>query len=291
MPRERDPKRKQAEKLWIDSGGQLDLVDIAAQLGISPGTVRGWKSKDKWSEKLNGTFQSSKKRNAPKQERSKPKAERNTGPPEVVIENNALTEKQRIFVMEYMRDFNATRAAIVVGYSKKTAYSIGWELLRKPEIQAEIKRQKEMRAAELGLDVQRIIAEYMKIAFADVTDLLDFGQREVQVMNVEGNPIMKTVNYVDFKDAAEVDGTVISEVKQGKEGVSIKLHDKMRALEKLEKYVGFMSEEDRLRLDKLRAEVQAMKKPDDDDDQQDDGFMDALRGAAAEVWDNGPTEA
>ncbi|PSJ94235.1 terminase small subunit [Brevibacillus fortis] len=31
---------------------------------------------------------------------------------------------------------------MVVGYSKKTAYPIGWENLRKLQIQAEIKRQK-----------------------------------------------------------------------------------------------------------------------------------------------------
>ncbi|NGP59995.1 terminase small subunit [Paenibacillus thiaminolyticus] len=66
--------------------------------------------------------------------------------------------------MEYLRDFNATRAAIAAGYSKKTAHVIGWENLRKPNIQAEIKRQKDAMVEELGVGVQRIIAEYMKIA-------------------------------------------------------------------------------------------------------------------------------
>jgi len=49
-----------------------------------------------------------------------------------------LTNKQRIFIDEYLRSFNATRAAIKAGYSEKTAFSIGWENLRKPEIKAEI---------------------------------------------------------------------------------------------------------------------------------------------------------
>lgn len=52
----------------------------------------------------------------------------------------ALTSKQRIFVAEYVVDFNATRAAIAAGYSEKTAYSIGWENLRKPEVAEEIER-------------------------------------------------------------------------------------------------------------------------------------------------------
>lgn len=47
----------------------------------------------------------------------------------------ALTEKQILFCNEYLIDLNATQAAIRAGYSEKTAYSIGNENLKKPEIQ------------------------------------------------------------------------------------------------------------------------------------------------------------
>ena len=47
-----------------------------------------------------------------------------------------MTDKQIKFIAEYSRDFNATQAAIRAGYSKKTAYSIGQELLNKPEVQS-----------------------------------------------------------------------------------------------------------------------------------------------------------
>lgn len=266
MPRERDPRRDQAFEIWKNSGGAKDLVEIAAQLGVSDGTVRGWKSKDTWESAAER-----KKRNAPKKgtERSKQserEKERRNPVQASEPENDDLTDKNRVFVMEYLRDFNATRAAMAAGYNKKTAYSIGWELLRKPEIQAEIKRHKEMLSDEFGLDIRRIIAEYMKIAFTDITDLLEFGQKDVPVMSMfgpvkdeEGNPVMKTVNYVSFNESREIDGTVISEVKQGKDGVSIKLHDKVKALEKLERYVVYMTEEEKLKLDKLRAEVDLVK--------------------------------
>ena len=46
----------------------------------------------------------------------------------------ALTTKQKIFVDEYLKDYNATQAAIRAGYSEKTATVIGWENLRKPYI-------------------------------------------------------------------------------------------------------------------------------------------------------------
>lgn len=45
-----------------------------------------------------------------------------------------LTEKQQRFVEAYIETGNATKAALMAGYSKKTAYSIGNENLKKPEI-------------------------------------------------------------------------------------------------------------------------------------------------------------
>lgn len=52
-----------------------------------------------------------------------------------------MTDKQLRFINEYSRDCNATQAAIRAGYSPKTAYSIGQELLKKPEIQRAMQTQ------------------------------------------------------------------------------------------------------------------------------------------------------
>lgn len=383
MGRKRDPNRDKAFEIYKASGGEIRLIDIASKLEVSEGTVRGWKAKDKWENRLTGEvieIERSKEKGTPIQngteedgaqdelfisavqilaeakqasvsflqrrlrigysraarlidamermklvgpyqgdkprevyatlqtadaitKESAPVPKINNVPKKVperyentersksiksvpVIENEpepeipddeGLTSKQRIFVMEYLRDFNATRAAMAAGYSKKTAYSIGWELLKKPEIKAAIQRCKEELTAELGLGVQRIIAEYMKIAFTDITDLMEFGQKEVPVMTMFGpmyegegdekRPVTKIVNFVDFKESGEIDGTVISEVKQGKDGVSIKLHDKMKALKELEKYVGYMTESDRLKLEKARLEVEKMKNGDGTSDE------------------------
>lgn len=63
-------------------------------------------------------------------------------------------------------------------------------------------------------------------------------------------------NYVNFKNAEEVDGTILTEVKQGKDGVSVKLADKMKALEMLAKYTDLLSDNDKKRLqeEKLKAD-------------------------------------
>jgi len=51
----------------------------------------------------------------------------------------ALGQKQKLFCLEYIKDGNATAAAIRAGYSKKTAFVIGFENLRKPNIQEYLK--------------------------------------------------------------------------------------------------------------------------------------------------------
>ncbi|MDO4272696.1 MAG: phage terminase small subunit [Eubacteriales bacterium] len=80
MPRARDPNREKAFELYKGHNGNIDLVEIASQLNLSPGTIRGWKSKDKWDGLLNGTLQ----KNTERSKRSKggqPGNKNATGPP------------------------------------------------------------------------------------------------------------------------------------------------------------------------------------------------------------------
>jgi len=57
VPRAPDPNRKKAYEIYKQHGGNIDLVEIASQLNLPSGTIRGWKAKDKWEQLLNGTFQ------------------------------------------------------------------------------------------------------------------------------------------------------------------------------------------------------------------------------------------
>lgn len=63
----------------------------------------------------------------------------------------ALNQRQLKFCEEYIKTDNATKAAIAAGYSEKTAYSIGNENLKKPEISAYIQeRLKEAQAKRIA---------------------------------------------------------------------------------------------------------------------------------------------
>lgn len=68
-----------------------------------------------------------------------------------------LTPKQQRFVDEYLVDLNATQACIRAGYSKKTAYSMGEENLRKPEIKKAIEQAQQQRQQRTEIDQDYVI--------------------------------------------------------------------------------------------------------------------------------------
>lgn len=162
------------------------------------------------------------------------------------------SDMQKLFVKEYLVDLNATQAAIRAGYSKKTAMQQGQRLLTLPDIQAAVQRAMDKRGKRTEITADWVITQLAKIAEVDITNFTAFGRRDVPVMGAFGpiyegegdnkQPVMKTVNYVDFKESAEVDGTLIAEVKQGKDGASVKVMDRMKALELLGKHLGMFTD-------------------------------------------------
>lgn len=88
-----------------------------------------------------------------------------------------MTDKQKRFCDEYLIDCNATQAAIRAGYSEKTAYSIGVENLKKPELKTYIDEQFELLHNEKTADAQEVL-EYL-------TSVLR-GESSSEVVVVEG---------------------------------------------------------------------------------------------------------
>lgn len=78
-----------------------------------------------------------------------------------------FSARQLRFIEEYVKDFNATQAAIRAGYSKKTAYSQGQRLLKHVELAAEIEKRKTKISEQCEVTSERIIKEYAAMAFVD----------------------------------------------------------------------------------------------------------------------------
>jgi phage terminase small subunit len=75
----------------------------------------------------------------------------------MIVAEKKLTAKQQRFCDEYLIDLNATQAAIRAGYSKKTAYAIGDENLKKPEIKSQIEKRMAEKEAALIADQDEVL--------------------------------------------------------------------------------------------------------------------------------------
>lgn len=279
MPKAKDARTDKAFEMYKQG---LKLIDIANQLGVAEGTVRSWKNRYKWNGETNATLQKN-KRNVAKENKQTKKVKKESVADEVeaVIQNADLTDKQQLFCIYYIRCFNATKAyqkAYDVDYA--TAVVNGPRLLGNARIKDEIFRLKQERLNREFLSESDIFQKYMDIAFADVTDFVEFGNEDVDVILDTGERKTITVSHVNIKNDADVDGTIISEVSKGKDGVKVKLADRMKALQWLSDHMDLATEKQKAEIALLKAKVQT----DDGDEVADDGFLEALNGTAAEDW-------
>lgn len=288
MPRAKNAKAEVARKLYEQG---ILLKDIAEQLDVPEGTVRSWKKRYDWD---NATLQKLECNVAKESARKKKVQQAVAADTASVSENPDLTEKQRLFCLYYVRCFNATKAyQKAYGCSYEAAKSNGYQLLANTYIRNEIQAMKQSRLNRELLDEHDIFQKYMDIAFADITDFVQFGQEEEYVIGQFGlvqvedpvtgkkAPLKQKVNTVRFRESDSIDGTLITEVKNGKNGASIKLADRMKALEWLAEHMDIATEEQ-----KARIAVLKMKSAGDEPEDIDTSYVDALKDLAAKVWTN-----
>lgn len=259
MARAPDKRIEQAKAMYLKG---MKLVEIASQLNLPEGTVRRWKSTHRWDNERSD-------KNSERSERKKKAAENEV---EQVMKNPDLTDKQRLFCLYYVRYFNATKAyqkAYECSYD--VANAEGYKLLVNPCIVDEIHRLKKSRLNRELLDEHDIFQKYMDIAFADITDFVQFGQEEEYVIGSFGPvqvkdpvtgkkvPLKQKVNTVHFRESDNVDGTIIAEIKNGKNGASIKLADRMKALEWLARHMDMATEEQKTKVEQIKAQTAAIK--------------------------------
>ena len=300
MPRQRSPNRDKAKDMYISSKGKMLLKDIAAQLDVKDTQVRKWKSQDKWDEELKGNV-TNRKRNATKKSKGIDGQLKTELLPEEIetLNNEELTEKQRLFCLYYVRWFNATKAyQKAYGCDYTTAMVNGCKLLSNPKIQTHIQSIKDAKIKQSMYTIEDYFQKMMDIAYSDVTDYLEFGQEETLVMSMYGpikiensngdkELLKEKKNFVRLRESCEVDGTLIQEVKQGKEGVSVKLISKEFALKWLDKHYSDATDMQKAQLDKLRAQTKKLEAETQEDEEiEDDGFLDAIKNAEVGGWND-----
>ena len=155
-----------------------------------------------------------------------------------------LTPKKEKFALEYLKDLNATQAAIRAGYSKKTAHSQGPRLLEDVEVKGLIDKHRTHFATETGVTVERVLAEYAKLGFSDIRKIFD---------DAGG---LKPVTELDDDIAAAVTSVDVSTTKIGDETIrthKIRLSDKKLALDSIARHLGMFKDSVELKSDALTS--------------------------------------
>lgn len=167
------------------------------------------------------------------------------------MQNDGLTPEQQMFCIYYSRTFNAAQSyQKAYGCSYENAMVEGSKSLRKPKVRKEIERLKEIKRQQIIAGEEDIVELQMRIAFADIGNYMSFGQKEITDSETEDTYMISTV---DLKESQNTDTQLIQEVKRGKEGISVKLADKQKAIDWLTKY--FLMHPD----DKYKAEFDRKK--------------------------------
>jgi phage terminase small subunit len=246
------------------------LIEIANQLSLPEGTVRRWKSTHKWDSERSDkkSERSDRKKNAHK--------EQITNEVKQVINNTELTDKQRLFCLYYIKNFNAPQSyAKAYGCTYETAAVNAYRLLANDSIKAELAILRELKLQQLSAGESDLVDIHMRIAFADMGEYAEF----------KGNKVR-------LKSSDEVDTQLIKEIKEGQYGISIKLLDRCNSFDWLDRFF-LLNPMDRhkveydkrkFELDIIMLDMYSKKSEPSGVDAGNDNFIEALNGKVEEVW-------
>lgn len=255
------------EKAEADYMAGMKYKDIAEKYETTINTVKSWKKRYAWNRK-DGAHKTEKVCTQNKKSAPAPKERIDDGTKET-LHNEELTPEYQMFCIYYSKTFNATQSYMkAFNCSYETANAHGYELLLNVVVRTEIERLKEIKRQQIIAGTEDVVELQMRIAFGDIGDYVTFGQESVPVMAMYGpvkvenkttgekETLMQDINVVRLNESDQVDTQIIQEVKQGKNGVSVKLADKQKAMDWLSKYF-LMHPDDKYKaeFDRKRAEV------------------------------------
>lgn len=132
-----------------------------------------------------------------------------------LVENDGLTAQQRIFVAEYLKDRNATQAAIRAGYSAKTAEQIGYQLLQKTSVAAAIDKQQKASLMRTLASADEVLAQMWQLATFDANELSQYRRGACRYCHGFGH------NY-QWRDMVEFEEHRLKAIeKKGKDPVDV----------------------------------------------------------------------
>ncbi|WII36832.1 phage terminase small subunit-related protein [Paenibacillus thiaminolyticus] len=297
MARERSPQRDEARKMWLDNGGKMKLKDIAAALGLGETQVRKWKSVDRWADALNSNVTNESNSNVTNRRKpGAPKGNKNA------LGNSGGAPKRN-------QNAKGNRGGTGGPYGNKKAVTTGeyetiWMDALEEDEQALVEQvdtdpvQQADEAIKLLTIRERRMLQRIGERMNGLTDkqrrvLWELkAKKEVMTLHDEKTGQTKTIPLTKHElvesEIEETELLAIDRILRIEEALTRVQGQKLKAIELKNK---LLDEERQVRIEKLKFELQ-MLRGGEADDTRDDGFIEALRGKAAEVWgSDGQTEA
>ena len=208
-PQELKKHHDDALTYYIEKGGEVSVKVLSRVAKVPQSYVRKWMKEENWDQYTMEDEGDKVKVSPHVKEYVRTKAE-----------EMGLSEQEEMFCYHFFKCKNATQAALRAGYGSHYAYNAAYHLLNKPSIQEFLKDIRAEACGEIFVDTIDILRMWAKIAFADMNDYV----------SVSGAGVL-------LKGSSQTDGQVVTEIKEGRDGVTVKLADKMKALDRLSSYL------------------------------------------------------
>lgn len=187
-----------------------------------------------------------------------------------------LTERETKFCEYFVGNHNNKIACMKAGFKGSSAHIQGWKLRQKYDVNLYIAWLKLRVSKDCHLSAMDLIDQYMRIAFADITDFVTIKKGRATVT-----------------DSDMIDGQIVKSIKQTPNGAHVEFYDKISAMEKLERFLDFVPADWRQRLEERKVELMEQKLELErikmgylETEDVDDGFLDALKETAEQVWND-----
>ena len=269
MARARSPNRDKAFEIYKDHEGNITNREIADMLDENEKTISNWKCRDKWNVVLQKNECSTTNKKVQKNTGKNIKKEPIVEEVNEVLKNAELTDKQRLFCIYYINCFNAAKAyKKAYECSYESALSNGYRLMENDSIRKEIENLKRHKLNRAMISEEDIFQRYLDIAYANIGDYLKFGRRRknkwtknkdgefIAVIDPDtGQQDFYEYNFIELNESRDVDTSLLSEVKEGKDGISVKLKDGMKALDWLTKHMNIATDKQKVELEVLKSKI------------------------------------
>ncbi|HHX0205658.1 TPA: phage terminase small subunit [Enterococcus faecalis] len=278
MARKRDPRRDEAKKIWLDSGGKKVLKELASELNVSDSQIRKWKSVDKWAEELKGNVTKSNsnvtnKGGAPPGNKNA-KGNKGGSPPKGNKNAIKTGEYETIFA-----DMLSDEEKDIYSNLNDDPFFILNDEIRLLKVR-QFRMMKRIKEAEKGLNDEEVerLQQLRKIKTPVEKDgrKLEIKREVMQDVQVTRKTFRKLDDILAIEDAlTRVSNQLTKSIKQLNE---LSLSQDKKVL------FGRQTE-------KLDAEIRRLKIQNGDigsEEIGDDGFMDAIKNIAtdSEVWND-----